>query len=94
MPARFEVIHDIDIDLELGAPHEPGFSRRPDLIVVERVEVDRVNGEGGVLRASAVQVVVEIVSPGSRRIDNDQGVTGTFTAKEPFPVTLDLDQLR
>src|SRR6266498_3057792 len=41
-PQDVVVIQDIDIDLELVPPHAPGFSRRPDLIVVERGEVERV----------------------------------------------------
>jgi Uma2 family endonuclease len=69
VPPHLQAIQDIDLDLELAASDEPGFSRRPDLIVVERSEVDRVDNEGGLLRAAAVQVVVEIVSPGSRRTD-------------------------
>jgi Uma2 family endonuclease len=132
VPRDLEVIQDIDIDLELVPPHAPGFSRRPDLIIVDRSEVERVDSEGGILRASAVHVVVEIVSPGSRWIDNvdkrgqyakagipwywivdttepmslvaccrtkessyqdHQGVTGTFSTTEPFPVTIDLERL-
>jgi Uma2 family endonuclease len=133
VPPELQVIQDIDIDLGLAPPDEPGFSRRPDLIIVERTEVERVDAEGGILRASAVRVVVEIVSPGSRRTDNinkrgeyedtgipwywildvtepvslvacllteqfgyqdSQRVTGKFSTAEPFPVTIDLDQLR
>src|SRR6266540_2473199 len=70
VPAHLDVIQDVDIDLELVPPREPGFSRRPDLIIVDRGEVERVDSAGGILRASAVHVVVEIVSPGSRWIDN------------------------
>jgi Uma2 family endonuclease len=69
-PPSLEVIQDIDIDLGLVPPHQPGFSRRPDLIILDRGEVERVDAEGGILRASAVHVVVEIVSPTSWRIDN------------------------
>src|SRR5919198_1332594 len=43
VPPHLQAIQDIDLDLELAAPDEPGFSRRPDLIVVERTEVDRVD---------------------------------------------------
>ena len=50
-------------------PGEPGFSRRPDLMIIERAARERVKAEGGLLRASEVLVVVEIVSPGSRRTD-------------------------
>ena len=69
-PDGLEVIPDVDIDLELVAPDQPGFSRRPDLVVVERAAVQRVRAEGGLLRASEALLIVEIVSPGSRRTDN------------------------
>jgi hypothetical protein len=36
------IAEDIDIDLELVPAGEPGFSRRPDLIVVDRSTVERV----------------------------------------------------
>jgi Uma2 family endonuclease len=133
VPASLRVVLDVDVDLELDTPDQPGFSRRPDLIIVERAALNRVNREGGLLRASAVHVVIELVSPGSSRTDKihkraeyeeagipwywivdlvdpvslvacrlgEEGgyrdaarVTGTFTASEPFPVTVDLDGLR
>jgi Uma2 family endonuclease len=132
-PDGLEVIPDVDIDLELVPPEEPGFSRRPDLLVVRRAAVRRVRSEGGLLRASEALLAVEIVSPGSRRTDNvvkrgeyadagiprywivdidepvslvachlaeefgyagDGAATGEFTAGQPFPLHLDLDQLR
>jgi Uma2 family endonuclease len=70
LPAHLELIPDIDIDLELVPPGEPGFSRRPDLIIVDKAARSRVRADGGLIRASDVLVVVEIVSPGSRRMDN------------------------
>lgn len=69
VPAHLRVIQDVDVDLGLVPADQPGFSRRPDLVVVEREAVDRVEREGGMLRASEVVVVIEVVSPGSRRID-------------------------
>lgn len=132
LPAHLRVVHDIDIDLQLGPPSHPGFSRRPDLVVVNHETVQRVVSERRMLRASEVLVVIEIVSPGSRRTDyvhkrddyaeasipkywivdldepvsllayhlteqfgyrDDQESSGTFSATEPFPITLDLDQL-
>lgn len=132
IPTLLEVIQDVDIDLQLAPPTEPGFSRRPDLIVVNRGELKRVEAQGGLLRASEVLVVIEIVSRGSRRTDwvykraeyeearipwywildiegrasldacelTEGGgyrerprVTGTFRTEEPFPVTVELDQL-
>jgi len=67
LPADFRAIQDIDVDLELVDPDQPGFVRRPDLVVVRRDAVRRVSGGKGLLRASEVVLAVEIVSPGSRR---------------------------
>ena len=69
LPGDVRIIQDVDIDLRLAAPDQPGWSRRPDLIVVDQAAVDRVETEGGLLRAAEVHLVVEIVSPGSRRMD-------------------------
>lgn len=70
MPGDMEVIQDIDVDLELAPPGGPATARRPDLVVVDRAAVRRVDREGGLLKASDVLLVVEIVSPGSTRTDN------------------------
>ena len=70
LPQDLEVITDLDIDLELAPADQPGFSRRPDVIVVQRSARRRVRIEGGLIRASELLVVIEIVSPGSRRTDN------------------------
>ncbi|MFF0269574.1 Uma2 family endonuclease [Kribbella sp. NPDC004536] len=133
LPQDLEVITDVDIDLELAPADQPGFSRRPDVIVVRRSARRRVRAEGGLIRASEVRLVVEIVSPGSRRTDNvvkraeyaDAGIPhywivdidepasllachltdkfgyldaevvgGTFAGTEPFPINLDLEDLR
>jgi Uma2 family endonuclease len=132
-PKHLRVVPDVDVDLELAAEDEPGHSRRPDLVVVDQDAVNRVDVKGGILKASDVALVVEIVSPGSRRTDHvnkrrdyadagiphywivdidepvaitachlteefgyvdDQVTTGKFHTESPFPVTLDLDQLR
>ncbi|MEZ0364604.1 Uma2 family endonuclease [Mycobacterium sp. pUA109] len=68
-PDEVVVIQDVDIDLQLDRGDQPGTSRRPDLVVVKRAAVQRVRAEGGLLRASEVVLVIEIVSPGSRRTD-------------------------
>lgn len=132
LPEAYEVQLDTDVDLELAPLDEPGSSRRPDLMVVNREARKRVRAEGGLLRASEVLMVVEIVSPSSKRTDHvhkrsdyadagipnywildidhpiaitacrlteefgyqdDQVVTGVFTAVEPFPVEINLDRL-
>ncbi|WP_326957370.1 Uma2 family endonuclease [Amycolatopsis sp. NBC_01286] len=56
----------MDLDLQLAPHGEPGFSRRPDLLVFDRAAVARA---GDLIRADEVAVVIEIVSPGSRRTD-------------------------
>lgn len=65
LPVELLVIQDLDVDLELVPAGEPGFSRRPDLVVVRR----EAAASEGMLRASELVVVIEIVSPGSKRMD-------------------------
>lgn len=69
LPSTVIVVPDIDIDLQLDSAEKSGTSRRPDLVVVERSAVARVRTEGGLLLASETLLVVEILSPGSRRTD-------------------------
>ncbi|MFC0431328.1 Uma2 family endonuclease [Kutzneria buriramensis] len=70
LPTGLGAIPDIDINLELAAPDEPGNVRRPDLIIVDSAAYERSDAEGTLLRASEVLVIVEIVSRGSVRMDN------------------------
>jgi Uma2 family endonuclease len=70
LPDGIEAIPDMDIDLQLAPPDAPGTVRRPDLIVVPRDARLRVRRQGGVINASEVLVVVEVLSPGSKRTDN------------------------
>ncbi|UOZ08056.1 Uma2 family endonuclease [Amycolatopsis sp. WQ 127309] len=69
LPDHLKVLLDTDVDLGLAPRGRPGHSRRPDLMVVERTALIRVRKMRGMLRAEEVAVVVEIVSPGSRRTD-------------------------
>lgn len=69
LPEGMRVIQDVDIDLGLVPADQPGLVRRPDLVVVDTVAVNRVDRHGGLLSAADVLVVVEIVSPGSGRLD-------------------------
>jgi Uma2 family endonuclease len=52
-----------DVDLGLAPRGEPGFARRPDLLIFDRTAVDAM------IRAEQVAVVIELVTPGSRRTD-------------------------
>jgi Uma2 family endonuclease len=69
LPGDLRAIPDVDLDVQLAPDGEPGTARRPDLVVVRRTEFDRVDREGGLLRAASTVLVVEVVSPGSRRTD-------------------------
>ncbi|PXY19764.1 hypothetical protein BAY60_33310 [Prauserella muralis] len=96
LPPGLQVVPDIDIDLELVPPGSPGHARRPDLVVVDRSAVERVDREGGLLRASDVRLVVEIVSPGSERTDTvdkrneyaDAGIAHYWIVDITAPVSL------
>ncbi|MGV9366565.1 Uma2 family endonuclease [Amycolatopsis sp. NPDC003731] len=69
LPAELDFTPDIDVDLGLAPRGEPGFSRRPDLLITYREANARVDREGGMYRADEVVLVIEIVSPGSKRTD-------------------------
>lgn len=69
LPVGYEVIPDLDVDLQLAPPDGPGTVRRPDVLVVDRQARRRVRADGGMLRASDVVIAIEILSPGSRRTD-------------------------
>lgn len=68
LPAELEVLPEVDVDLELAPASRPGFVRAPDLVVVRREVLARVEG-GGLIRASEVVLAVEITSPGTDRMD-------------------------
>lgn len=92
LPDDLETIHDIDVDLELAPPDQPGFCRRPDLIVVDRAARLRQRADGGVTRASDVVIVVEVVSPGSRRTDHRHKRDEYADAGIPHYWILDVDE--
>ncbi len=69
LPDTVCVIPDVDIDLGLVPADQPGSVRRPDLVVVDSKAINRVDRDGGLLETGDVLIVVEIVSPGSRRLD-------------------------
>lgn len=69
LPSHLRVLQETDVNLGLAPAGRPGFSRRPDLLIVERSAIARVRRDGAMLRAEEVAVVVEIVSPGSKRTD-------------------------
>jgi Uma2 family endonuclease len=96
LPPGMEIIIDIDVDLELAPPDEPGFCRRPDLVIVAQAARLRQRREGGVIRASEVVIVMEFVSPGSRRTDQvtkrgeyaDAGIPNYWIVDLAEPISL------
>jgi Uma2 family endonuclease len=96
MPPDFEVILDVDVDLQLAAEDAPGTVRRPDVIVVSREARLRTRRDGGVIRASEVLVAVEVLSSGSRRTDHvhkrgeyvDAGIPRYWILDASEPVSL------
>jgi Uma2 family endonuclease len=92
LPAELEVLLDLDVNLELAPADAPGFTRRPDLIVVARSARERVRREGGIIRAAEVVVVAEFVSLGSRRTDNVLKRADYADAGIPYYWIVDLDE--
>jgi len=92
LPPEIEVLLDLDIDLQLAPPDAPGFTRRPDLIVVRRTARERVRREGGIIWASEVVIVAELVSPGSRRTDHVAKRADYADAGIPHYWIVDLDE--
>jgi Uma2 family endonuclease len=96
LPANLRAVPDVDLDVQLAPADQPGTARRPDLVVVEQAEFDRVAQDGGLLRASYTALVVEIVSPGSRRTDNlvkrgeyaDAGIPAYWIIDVEAPISL------
>jgi Uma2 family endonuclease len=89
-------VPDVDLDLVLAAERSPGTVRRPDLVVVTKAEYQRVTAHGGLLRASDTMLVVEVISPGSRRTDDifkrddyaDAGIPHYWIVDVDDPVSL------
>ncbi|SEQ25450.1 Endonuclease, Uma2 family (restriction endonuclease fold) [Lentzea xinjiangensis] len=92
LPDDLLLIPDMDVDLELVPPDQPGFVRRPDLIVAQRSARKRQNTEGGLIKASEVVLVVEILSPSSRRTDYRAKRDEYADAGIPFYWIIDLDE--
>ncbi|MFC0105000.1 Uma2 family endonuclease [Kibdelosporangium aridum] len=92
LPPNLITVPGIDIDLALVPEDQPGTVRRPDLVVVERADRKRAMAEGRLLRASEVLLIVETVSPGSRRTDYRIKRDEYADAGIPHYWILDLDE--
>ena len=88
---EYELLLDTDVDLELVPTDQPGTSRRPDVSVVRRSARRRVSAHGGFVRAAEVLIAVEVISPGSRRIDRIVKRAEYADAGIPYYWIVDLD---
>lgn len=69
VPPKLRMLIEVDIDLALVPPDQPGTVRCPDLVVVTQAGYQRVDEQGGLLRADDVVLAVEIHSKTTRRTD-------------------------
>lgn len=92
VPAEFVAVEDIDVDLQLAPPEGPGTVRRPDVIVARHSATDRVDREGEVYHAVDVVIAVEVVSPGSGRLDRRVKRAEYADAGIPHYWIVDLDE--
>lgn len=90
-PADFHVTGEIDIDLALRPPDQPGTVRTPDLVVLTRQEAVDRKREKRLAHASGVVLAVEILSPGSGRMDRIVKLREYADAGIPSYWIVDLD---
>jgi Uma2 family endonuclease len=69
VPGPLRAVNGVDVDLGLVPSTQPGFVRVPDIVVLPRGALDRQRHAGGLFHASEVTLAVEVISPGSRRLD-------------------------
>ncbi|MFJ7212067.1 Uma2 family endonuclease [Amycolatopsis sp. NPDC098790] len=89
LPHSLAFVLGTDLDLDLAPKGEPGFSRRPDLLILDRAAGDPI-------RTTDVTVVVEIATSHSRRTDYrvkhdeyaDAGIPHYWIVDLTEPVTL------
>ncbi|MFD1048660.1 Uma2 family endonuclease [Kibdelosporangium lantanae] len=92
VPRNLVAIPEVDIDLGLAVLAGPGTVRRPDLVVVDEAAYEEWDAEGGLLRASDVRLVIEVVSPGSRRTDYVTKRSEYAEARIPHYWIVDIDK--
>jgi Uma2 family endonuclease len=69
LPDQLQLLPDVDVDMELVSPTQPGTVRVPDLAVVTRKAFLRVRRDGGFLRAAECVLAIEVHSATTRRTD-------------------------
>jgi len=69
LPEHVQLLLEVDLDMELAPPTQPGTVRAPDLAVVTREAFLRVRRDGGFLRAAECVLAIEVHSATTRRTD-------------------------
>ena len=69
VPDRLVGLAEVDVDLGIVPATRPGFVRVPDIVVVPRAAMEHQRQQGDMFHASEVTLAVEVISPGSRRLD-------------------------
>jgi Uma2 family endonuclease len=69
VPEHLKLLLEVDVDMELVPPTQPGTVRAPDLVVVTHEAFLRVRREGGFLRAAECVLAIEVHSTTTRRTD-------------------------
>ncbi len=69
IPEHLQLLLDVDVDMQLVPPVQPGTVRVPDLAVVTREAFLRVRRQGGFLRAAECVLAIEVHSATTRRTD-------------------------
>lgn len=98
LPPHLRVIQDVDIDLQLAPPDQPGVSRRPDLIVVDQRALDRVDADAGIPHYWIVDLEPPVTLlachlAGEFGYQDAGAVTGELITDEPAELKISLDQL-
>jgi Uma2 family endonuclease len=69
VPEHLKLLLEVDVDMDLVPPTQPGTVRAPDLVVVTHEAFLRVRHEGGFLRAAECVLAIEVHSTTARRTD-------------------------
>ena len=69
IPDHLQLLTEVDLDMQLVPPDRPGTVRAPDLVVITGEAYERVDAEGGFVRADECVLVIEVHSTSTRRTD-------------------------
>lgn len=94
LPDDVFVIQEVDADLQLAPPDQPGTSRRPDLIVADRAEVDAGIPHYWILDLEPPPSIAPFHLGGEFGYVAEPEATGIFHTEAPFRLCVELDALQ